>query len=154
MVTDKRESWNLAYYAQKKSRVLSFDSAVASIIAAAAAAATYAPSIAAVADPWSVKTNSTMQMPAERKMAKYQCMKPTVENILHAGKVEAQAAVLRAVTNYPSLAPARKLARINSSKDHGLQICLQAICLPDGAGLQSGEAAHKCQRPRSAMPPR
>jgi hypothetical protein len=55
-----------------------------------------------------------------------------VENILCAGSMQAQAAVLRAVADHPSLAPARKLARINLSKNAGsLQICLQAILSPE-----------------------
>jgi hypothetical protein len=49
-------------------------------------------------------------------MMKHQRVKPVVENILHAGSMQAQAAVLRAVVDHPSLAPVRKLARIDSSK--------------------------------------
>jgi hypothetical protein len=60
------------YYAQKKSRVLVFDSAVATI--AITAATTDAQSIAVAVDLWSVKTNGTMRMPAVCKMTKYQCL--------------------------------------------------------------------------------
>jgi hypothetical protein len=52
-------------------------------------------------------------------------VKPAVENILHAWKVEVQAAVLRAVADHPFLAPACKLARINSSKK---QAAYKFIC--------------------------
>ena len=40
-----------------------------------------------------------------------------MENILHAGIIDAQAAVLHAVLDHPSLALAGELAMINSSKD-------------------------------------
>jgi hypothetical protein len=55
-----------------------------------------------------------------------------VDNILRTGSTQAQAAVVRAVADHPSLVPARKLASIDSSKNAGsLQICLQAILSPD-----------------------
>ncbi len=47
---------------------------------------------------------------------KHRHMKPVVENILCAGGVQAQAAVLCAVADHPSLAPARELASMDSSK--------------------------------------
>ncbi len=64
-------------------------------------------------------------MPVVCKMAKYQRVKPAMENILRAGKVESQAAVLRANADHPSLAPTCKLARINSSKE---QAAYKFIC--------------------------
>jgi hypothetical protein len=45
-----------------------------------------------------------------------------MDNILQAGSAQAQAAVLRAVMDHPSLAP---------ENAGSLQICLQAILLPD-----------------------
>jgi hypothetical protein len=117
MATDKRNSWSCAYYTRKKSWVIIFESAVAATATAATTAD--APSVDPAADLWSVKTNCTVRTPEEHKMAKYGRMKPAVEIILPAGKVEAQAAVLSAVADHPSLAPACKLARINSSKGVG-----------------------------------
>ncbi len=70
-------------------------------------------------------------MPAAQKMMKHQRVKPVVENILHAGSVQAQAAVLLAVTDHPSLAPACELASINSSKMQAAYkfVCEQSSCL-------------------------
>jgi hypothetical protein len=64
-------------------------------------------------------------------MAKYQSVNPTVEKILHARNVKARVAVLCAVANYPSLAPAHKLARIDSSKEQALYkfVCKQTAWL-------------------------
>jgi hypothetical protein len=58
-------------------------------------------------------------------------VKPLVDNILRAGSVQAQAAVLSAVTDHPSLAPARKLASIESSKMQAAYkfVCKQSSCL-------------------------
>jgi hypothetical protein len=79
----------------------------------------------AAADPWSVDTNGNVRMPAVQKMMKHQHVKPFMENILCAGSVQALEAVLCAVADNPSLAPAHKLASIDSSKKAGsLQICL------------------------------
>jgi hypothetical protein len=54
-----------------------------------------------------------------------------MENNLRAGKVEAQAAVLCAVANHPSLAPVHELAKINSSKEQAAYkfVCEQSSCL-------------------------
>jgi hypothetical protein len=104
----KQKSWNRVYYTRKK---LHATAAVATSASATAA------TVAAAADPWSDKTDGTVRTPADYKMAKYQHVEPAVEDILHAGKVEGQAAVLHAVANHPSLAPACKLAKINSSKE-------------------------------------
>jgi hypothetical protein len=139
----KRKSWNRAYYLKKKLRVLRVElaAAAAAVIAptsiavaapaavataaadpatasasSAAAAAAAASAGAAAADPWSVDTNANVRMPAAQKMMKHRRVKPVVDNILRAGSVQAHAAVLRAVADHPSLAPAHKLASIKSSK--------------------------------------
>ncbi len=70
-----------------------------------------------------------------------------MENIIRAGSIQAQEAVLCAVADHPSLAPVRELARIDLSKNAcSLQICFQAILLPDDVQLQSGESARKNTR--------
>jgi hypothetical protein len=74
---------------------------------------------------WSVNTDGNMRMPAVQKMMKHQRVKPLVDNILHAGSVQAQAAVLRAVMDHPSLAPVRKLASIELSK---MQVAYKFVC--------------------------
>jgi hypothetical protein len=85
--------------------------------AAAASSATAATlAVSTAADPWSADTNGNVRTPAAQKMMKHQSVKLAVENILHARSVHAQVAVLHAVADHSSLAPARKLARIDSSK--------------------------------------
>ncbi len=93
------------YYVRKKL-------CVTATIAALAFAATA--TVAAAVVPLPVKTNGNMCMPVALKMAKYQRVKPSMA--LHLGKVEAQTAVLSVVPTHPSLAPACKLAQIDSSK--------------------------------------
>ncbi len=137
----KRKSWDRAYYLKKKLRVLEAElAATAAIIAPAsvavaapaavaaaaadpataaassAAAAAAASAGAAAADAWSVNTDSNVRTPAAQKMMKHQRVKPVVDHILHAGSVQAQAVVLCAVANHSSLAPARKVVRIDSLK--------------------------------------
>jgi hypothetical protein len=152
------KSWNRAYYLKKKLRVLKVelaaaaavitptsvavaapaaiaaaaaDPAVAAASSTAAAAATAASASAAAADPWSVNTNGNVHTPAARKMMKHQCVKPVMDNILYAGSVQVQAAVLCAVTDHPFLAPAHELASIDSSKMQAAYkfVCKQSSCL-------------------------
>ncbi len=151
----KRKSWNRAYYLKKKLRVLKVELAAAAAVTApvsiavatpaavataaadpaaaaassAAAAATLAS--AAAADPWSVDTDGNVRTPAAQKMMKHRHVKPVVDNILHAESVQAQAAVLCAVADHPSLAPACKLASIESSKMQAAYkfVCEQSSCL-------------------------
>ncbi len=54
-----------------------------------------------------------------------------VEIILHARNIEAQGAVLCVVANYPSLAPAHELARIDWSKEQAAYkfVCKESSCL-------------------------
>ncbi len=138
----KWKSWDRAYYLKKKLSVLEVELATAAAVitpssvvvaapaaiaaaaadpaaaAASSAAATAAAASAgaAAADPWSVNTNGNVCMPAAQKMTKHQRVKPVVDNILRAGSVQAQAAILRAVGDHHSLAPARELASIDLSK--------------------------------------
>jgi hypothetical protein len=152
----KRKSWNRACYLKKKLRVLEVELAAAATIIAPASVAVAAPTAVATAaadpaaaaassaaaaatlasaaapDSWSVDTNGNMCTPVAQKMMKHWRVKPVMDNIFCAGIVQAQAAVLQAVADHPSLAPARKLASINSSKNAGsLQICLQVILSPE-----------------------
>ncbi len=110
----KPKSWNRAYYLKKKLRVLEVKlaattafiapasvavAAPAAVAAAAAdpafsaassaAAAAAASAGAAAADPWPVNTNGNVRTPAAQKMMKHQRVKPVVDNILHAGSVQA-----------------------------------------------------------------
>ncbi len=152
----KRKSWNRAYYLKKKLRVLKVElaAAAAAVIAptsvdvaapaafattaadpaaaaASSSAAATASAGAAAADPWSVDTNGNLRTPAVQKMMNLRRVKPLVDNILHTGSVQAQAAVLRAVADHPSLAPAHELASIESSKMQAAYkfVCKQSSCL-------------------------
>jgi hypothetical protein len=64
-------------------------------------------------------------MPVGQKMMKYQRVKPAVDNILHAGSMQAQAAVLHAVADHPSLVPAREVAMIDLLK---MQAASKFVC--------------------------
>ncbi len=144
----KRKSWDRAYYLKKKLHVLKVELAAAAAVIAPASIAVAAPAAiaaaaadpaaaaassaaaavsasAAAADPWSVDTNLKVHMPAAQKMMKHRCVKPVVDNILRAGSMQAQAAVLRAVAGHPSLAHARELASIESSK---MQAACKFVC--------------------------
>jgi hypothetical protein len=136
----KQKIWDRAYYLKKKLRVLKVKlAAVATaavapasiaVVAATAVAATAADPATAVASsaaaaasagaaagyPWPVNTDKNMRTPAAQKMMKHQHVKPVVDHILHTGSVQAQAVVLCAVADHPSLAPARKVARIDLLK--------------------------------------
>jgi hypothetical protein len=153
--SEKAKSWNRAYYLKKKLHVLEVELAAAAAViaptsvavaapaaiaaaaadpaaAAASSAATAATSAgAAAADPWSVNTNGNTRTPAVQKVMKNWRVKPVVDNILRAGSVQAQAAVLHAVADHPSLAPARELASINLSKMQAAYkfVCKQSSCL-------------------------
>jgi hypothetical protein len=146
---EKRKSWNRAYYLKKKLCVLEVELAAAAAVIARASVAVAAPAAvaaaaadpttaaasssaavaasagAAAADPWSVDTNGNVRMPVAQKMMKHQSVKPVVDNIFRAGSMQAQAAVLRAVADFPSLAPARKLASIETSK---MQAAYTFVC--------------------------
>jgi hypothetical protein len=84
-------------------------------------------------------------MPAAQKMMKYQHVKPAVDSILHTGNMHTQAAV-------PSLAPARKLARINLSKLHAAYkfICKQSSCLMERNCSHGNMHAHTTDKKHDA----
>ncbi len=148
----KWKSWDRAYYLKKKLRLLKVELAASATIIAPASVAIAAPAAvataaadpaaaatssaataaaptssagAAAADPWSVDTDGNVHTPAVQKMMKHQRVKPVVDNILCAGSTQAQAAVLRAVADHPSLAPARELASIELSK---MQAAYKFVC--------------------------
>ena len=60
-----------------------------------------------------------------RKVAKFRAVRPAVEKILCTGSPSIQAAVLRAVIDHPSLAAAREIAGIHSSKQ---QVATTFLC--------------------------
>jgi hypothetical protein len=178
----KRKSWDRTYYLKKKLRVLKVELAAAAAIiapasvavaapaavaaaaadpaaatassaaAAAAAAAAATSAGAAAADPWSVDIDGNLHTPAAQKMMKHQHVKPVVENILRAGSVQAQAAVLHAVMDHPSLAPARELASINLSKT---QAAYKLVCEQSSHLMKTNCNQAFCvqkQQTRNAMP--
>ncbi len=145
----KRKIWDRAYYLKKKLCVLEVELAAAAAVitpasvavaaptavataaadpaAAAASSAAAAAALASVtaADPWSVDTNGNVRTPAVQKMMKHRRVKPVVDNILRAGSVQVQGAVLHAVADHPSLAPAHELASIEPSK---MQAAYKFVC--------------------------
>ena len=67
-------------------------------------------------NPCAVSYTGKVCTPAARKMAKQRCVKPAIDNILNAGNVQSQAALLRALADHPALAPAVKMAGIPTSR--------------------------------------
>ena len=72
-------------------------------------------------------------------MAKQRCVKPAVDNILNAGNVQSQAALLCALADHPALAPAVKMAGIATSRAMAAAefVCAQSARMMDRA--RSGE---------------
>ncbi len=125
------------------------DPAAAAVSSATAAAL----AVATAADPWFVDTKGNVRMPAVQKMMKRQSGKPVVENILCAGSMQAQAAVLHAVVDHPSLAPARKLARIDLSKMQAAYkfVCKQSSCLMKTNCNRANQCARTTDKKRNAI---
>ncbi len=94
-----------------------------------------------------------MCTPAAQKMMKHQCVKPVVDNILRAGSVQVQAAVLHAVADHPSLAPAHKLAIIDLSKMLAAYkfVCKQSSCLMKTNHNQAFPRAKTTDKKRDAV---
>jgi hypothetical protein len=173
----KQKSWDRAYYLKEKLRVLKVELAAATAVIAPASVAVSAPAAiataaadpataaasssaaaaalagAAAADPWSIDTDGKVRTPAVQKMMKHQRVKPVVDNILCAGSVQAQAAVLHAVTDHPSLAPAQELASINSSKMQAAYkfVCKQSSCLMNTNHNQAFPQAKTTDEKRDAV---
>jgi hypothetical protein len=147
IAVNKRKIWDHAYYAKKKLHLLNLEpnAAATTIVAAtdpiAVATADSAAAVAAItdglsiimnlaaaADPWILNADGTVRTPLARWKAKSRQVKPAVNAILCAGSIDAQAAVLCAVTDYTSLSAACKLARISSSKEQAAHkfVCEQS----------------------------
>ena len=90
--------------------------------------------VAAAADPWSLNATGTVRTPAACRMAKSWQVKPAVNAIVRAGSIDAQAALLCAVTDHTSLSTVCKLAGISLSKEQAAQIfvCEQSARLMKG----------------------
>ena len=71
----------------------------------------------AVVAPWSIGANGAAHTLAAMRMAKMQCVKPTVDKIIDAGNVNDQATMIRAVVDYPALVASCALAGIPLTKE-------------------------------------
>jgi hypothetical protein len=76
-----------------------------------------------------------------------------MDNILRAGRLQAQAAVLCAVADHPYLAPARKLASIDSSKMQAAYkfVCEQSSCLMNTNRNRAFSRAKTTDKKRDAV---
>jgi hypothetical protein len=73
-------------------------------------------SLTATTSAWSNNNKGNKSMYQACTVAKFCAVWPAVKKIFRVGNPSMQAAVLRAIINHPSLASARKIAGINSSK--------------------------------------
>jgi len=87
-----------------------------------------------------LNADGTMRTPAARRKAKSRQVKPAVDAILRAESIDAQAAVLCAVTDHTSLSAACKLARISSSKE---QAAHKFVCEQSARMMERNRAAQK-----------
>ena len=113
--------------------------------------------VAAAADPWSVNADSVVGTASVHRTAKSRYAKPAVHNIIRAGSIKAQAAVLHAVADHSSLATACELARISSSKDQAAQrfVCKQSARLMKRSRaqkLRANVSSDKCLAAEVMLP--
>ena len=78
--------------------------------------------LAAAADPWSLNADGTVRMPAARRTAKSQQVKPSIDATVRAGSIDAHAALLCAVADHTSLSAVCELPGISVSKEQAVQI--------------------------------
>jgi len=72
-----------------------------------------------------LNADGIVHMPAVHQMAKSRQVKPAVDTILSARNIDAQAALLHAVTDHTSFFAAYKLARISLPKE---QAAHKVVC--------------------------
>ena len=94
-------------------------------------------------DPWAVSSTGKVCTPAARKMAKQRRVKPAVDNILNAGNVQSQAALLRALADHPALAPAIKMAGIATSKE---MAAAKFVCNQSARMMERARSGKKLRR--------
>jgi hypothetical protein len=118
----KRKLWNRDFYINKKNQKmvgLPLPAVTTTTMMTTTNTSTTTSMTTAAApdmDPWAVSSTGKVRTPSARKMAKQRCVKPAVDNILNAGNVQSQAALLRALADHPRLAPAVKMAGIATSR--------------------------------------
>ncbi len=88
-------------------------------------------SLAATTSAWSNNNIGDKRKYSARTVAKFRAVRPAVEKILRVGNPSMQAAILRAVIDHPSLASAREIAGIDSSKQQATAnfVCQQSARL-------------------------
>ncbi len=91
--------------------------AAATLAAAATTLATAATALFSSDAAWALNDNGTKRTPSARSVAKHRQVMPAVDSILSAGNAIQQGALLRAITDHPLMASARKMAHIKSSKE-------------------------------------
>ena len=141
----KRKRWDRNFYINKKNkRMVGLPSPAVmttTMMTTTTTSTTTSMTTAAAPDmdPWAVSSTGKVRTPTARKMAKHRRVKPAVDNILNAGNVQSQAALLRALADHPALAPAIKMAGIATSRQMAAAefVCGQSARMMDRA--RSGE---------------
>jgi hypothetical protein len=118
-MSTKQKLWNRKHYMKKK-----LCSSVGGDIPTHS-------SLAATISTWLNNNKGNKRTYQACTFAKFCTVRPTVEKILHVGNSSMQAAVLHAIIDHPSLASARKIAGIDSSKQQATAnfLCQQSARL-------------------------
>ena len=137
MKRKRKQIRNRLYYSKKKARasspsvdlditpppvnsnqLVTLANAATTLAAAATTLATAATTLFFSSDAaWALNANGTKRTPSARSVAKHRQVMPAVDSILSAGNAVQQGALLRAVTDHPLMASARKMAHVKSSKE-------------------------------------
>jgi hypothetical protein len=91
-------------------------------------------------DPWAISSSGKVCTPTAKKMAKQRRVKPSVDQIINAGNVQSQAAILCALADHPALAPAVKMAGIATSRAIA---AAEFVCTQSARMMEHGRSATK-----------
>jgi hypothetical protein len=131
---EKRKQWNHTFYKKKKKKMVGLFTSPVSM------------------DPWAVSSSGKVLTPAAKKMAKQRRVKPSVDQIINAGNVQSQAAILRALADHPALAPAVEMAGIATSRAIAAAefVCTQLLRMMERARSATKLRGNKQQQKRDA----
>jgi hypothetical protein len=131
---DKHKQWNHTFYKNKKKKMVGLFTSPVSM------------------DPWAVTSSGKVHMPTAKKMAKQRRVKPSVDQIINAGNVQLQAAILCALADHPALAPAVEVAGIATSRAIAAAkfVCTQPACMMECAWSAIKLRGNKQQQKRDA----
>jgi hypothetical protein len=131
---EKRKQWNHTFYKNKKKKMVGLFTSPVSM------------------DPWAVSSSRKVRTPAAKKMAKQWRVKPSIDQIINAGNVQSQAAILRALADHPALASAVEMAGIATSRVIAAAkfVCTQSARMMERARSAKQLCGNKQQQKRDA----